>query len=147
MGRTLFIVILGTGLLGTASAHDLQYSVQHGEAVVVDLRFPYGPQPVYEPYEIYGPEEAGPRQVGRSDAQGRIPFLPDEAGRWRVEVATEDGHGLQAEVQVSEAGEVSGVTAPRENRWVMAGAGLGYLLGLAGLLYGWQQRRLSARGR
>lgn len=144
--RTARWLLAACGLmaLGAAPAHELEYEVERTDAVIVDLSLSHGAQSV--PYELYAPGGETPHQVGRSDAEGRVAFRPEEPGTWRLEVATEDGHGLKAEIEVDETGAVSGGEGEGSSRWLAVGAGLGYLLGFAGLLFGWQQRALRRRG-
>ncbi len=130
-------------LLGAspASGHDLRYRVEHGEAVHVQLAFPHGESPVHEAYEIFPPDSEIPFQTGRSDARGRISFIPDRPGEWRVRITTEDGHGLQLRITVDEAARVEAVSGPGLGRAAGLTAGLGYLAGLTGLWLWWRGRR------
>ena len=74
-------------------AHELQHSVQVGPAVVVELRYADGGPFSYEVAELYRPGEAAPFLTGRTDANGRVAFVPDQGGDWRLRVFSEDGHG------------------------------------------------------
>jgi hypothetical protein len=58
-----------------------------------------------------------------------------------VVVTTEDGHGLEVRVRVDEALEVTEVDGPAQAGIMNIVAGVGYLLGLAGLLALWRQRK------
>jgi hypothetical protein len=77
-----------------AHAHDLQYTVTGGQAVVIKLFYVDNTPFTFEGYEIYREGEKLPYQVGRTDSQGRIAFLPDRAATWRIKAISEDGHGL-----------------------------------------------------
>lgn len=88
------LVALSTALLaGTLQAHSLNFSAQPGSAVIVELRYADGSPFSYESAEIYRPAETVPFLAGRTDANGRLAFVPDRAGDWRVRAFSEDGHG------------------------------------------------------
>ncbi len=128
-----------TGLLmitvlsgGEAQAHEIHYQAGAGEAVTLELSFAYGSNPIYEPFRVYRPAEDVAFQTGRTDALGRLSFLPDRPGDWRVQVTAEDGHGIDVTVSVDEAAAISAVEGPGAGRFALMLAGIGYLLGIAG---------------
>ncbi len=58
----------------------------------------------FESYEVYSPKESEiPFAVGRTDAKGRLFFMPDTNGTWRVKAFSEDGHGAVVDVNVDAA--------------------------------------------
>lgn len=64
-------------------------------------------------YRVYAPDAADqPFQTGRSDGLGRVLFMPDQAGLWRIELRTEKGHEATASVAVSDD-----LAAPPASRW------------------------------
>jgi nickel transport protein len=89
-----------------ALAHELHHSAARGEASIVTLTLADGSAFSYESYELFRPGEDVPLQVGRTDALGRIVFLPDRPGAWRVKAFSEDGHGLDVTIEVEESGQV-----------------------------------------
>ncbi len=139
-----FLILLGLmGFSSSASAHRMDHDISTAEAQVLTLSHPFGDQPVFEPYQIFAPDSTVAFQNGRTDALGRVSFLPDQPGRWRVVITTEDGHGLEVRVRVNEALEVAEVEGPAQAGIVNILAGVGYLLGLAGLFMFWRQRKPS----
>jgi nickel transport protein len=78
---------------GHAQAHDLQHQIDEGAAVSVRLFSADGSAFAFESYEVYRAGDEVPFQVGRTDLQGRVVFLPDRAGTWRIKAFSEDGHG------------------------------------------------------
>ena len=86
-----------------AFAHDLQYTVVGGQAVVIKLFYADNTPFTFEGYEIFRDGEKLPYQVGRTDSQGRIAFLPDQAANWRVKAISEDGHGLDFKLSTDSA--------------------------------------------
>ncbi|NDY95695.1 hypothetical protein [Wenzhouxiangella limi] len=137
----LLVAVMLIGISSLALGHRMDHEIATAEAQVLSLSHPFGQQPVFVPYQIFAPDSEVAFQNGRTDALGRISFLPDRPGRWRVVVTTEDGHGLEVRVRVDEALAVTEVEGPPRNRLVNILAGVGYLLGLAGLLILWRKRK------
>ncbi|MCC5812147.1 MAG: hypothetical protein JJU06_17455 [Ectothiorhodospiraceae bacterium] len=133
------LVVLGLCSPGVL-AHDIQYRVQAGQALVVELDFPYGDPPIYESYEVFRPEESVAFQVGRTDGLGRVTLVPDRPGDWRLRVTTDDGHGLELTLAVDAQAQLEEVHGPGLPRLAAVLAGVGYLLGLGGLLLFWRHR-------
>lgn len=115
-------------------AHDLQYTVISGQAVVIKLFYADNSPFTFEAYEIYREAEKLPYQVGRTDSQGRIAFLPDRAARWRVKAISEDGHGLDFKVSTDAAANLAGSEKPAFERYSRIVIGVGLILGLFGFL-------------
>jgi len=119
---------------GTASAHDLHSSVGTGEAVVVKLYFIDDTPFSFEAYEIFREGESVPYQVGRSDALGRVVFLPDRAGEWRVKAISEDGHGVDVILYTDEQARVELRDTSVFERYGSILAGVALILGIFGFL-------------
>lgn len=129
--RTIFAALL---FALPAYAHDLQHEVDSAQAVVVTLHFTDAKPFSFEAYEIYRQGEKLPVQVGRSDAQGRIAFLPDRAGTWRIKTFAADGHGLDFTVQTDAATRVVAAERPAVERYGRIVVGIGVILGLFGFI-------------
>lgn len=119
-------------LAGTLHAHALSHTAQPGSAVIVELRYGDGSPFSYESAEVYRPGEAVPFLAGRTDANGRMAFVPDRAGDWRVRAFSEDGHG--GDFTVAAAGD-AGTSTPAAGLGTVGGlaVGLSILFGLFGL--------------
>jgi nickel transport protein len=130
--RMLLIAVLASAW--PALAHDLQYTVVSGQAIVIKLFYADDTPFTFEAYEIYRDGEKLPYQVGRSDSQGRIAFLPDRAADWRVKAFSEDGHGLDFKLGTDAAAQLAGSDKPAFDRYSRIFIGLGFILGLFGLL-------------
>lgn len=117
-----------------AVAHDLQYSVSGAQAVVVKLFFVDNTPFTFEQYEIYRAGDKLPYQVGRTDNQGRIAFLPDRVGTWRIKTISEDGHGLDFTLKTDAAAQVAAAEKPAYERYGRIVVGVAILLGLFGFL-------------
>lgn len=119
---------------GAAPAHDLHSSVGTGEAVVVKLYFIDDKPFSFEAYEIFREGESVPYQVGRSDALGRVVFLPDRAGEWRVKAISEDGHGVDVILYADEQARVELRDTPVFERYGRILVGVALIFGVFGFL-------------
>jgi nickel transport protein len=138
-GLTGFLLLLpGSSALGHALLHDSSVA----EAVVVQFDFPDGDKPYFEAYRVMAPDDTRPFQSGRINALGEMSFRPDRPGAWRVVVATEDGHGAEVRVDVDPEGVVTvGGDGAGLSQAARLTAGIGYLLGVFGILALWRGRR------
>jgi nickel transport protein len=85
-----------------AGAHEIMYEVQRGRAVALRAFFPDGEALAYVPAEVYSPADPRiPHWKGRTDRNGWLAFVPDVAGKWRVRLVDNTGHGLDTEVEVA----------------------------------------------
>lgn len=130
----LRILIFSIFFAGTCYGHGLQHQVVISKAVVVSFYFSDGESFAYESFEVYSPEAKIPVQTGRTDSKGRLIFLPDKPGEWLIKVSADDGHGLNFSVAIDEDAVVSDAQKPLPARFSGAIAGLGYVLGIFGLL-------------
>ena len=128
------ILILLFMITGTCYGHGLQHDVVTSRAVVISCYFSDGESFAYESYEVYPPDAKIPAQTGRTDSKGRLIFVPDEPGEWQIKVSADDGHGLNFSVAIAEDAVVSDAQKPLPTRFPGVIAGLGYVLGIFGLL-------------
>jgi len=124
-----------------APAHGLGHDVAAGRAVVVTLTYDDGSPFSFESCEVTPPAGKTPSQVGRTDRLGRVVFLPDRPGDWRVRVMSEDGHGADLTVPVDAAllptdGPVAG-----PSRFGKLVTGVSVLFGIFGLVALFTARR------
>ena len=119
-------------LAGTLQAHSLSHTAQPGSAVIVELRYGDGRPFSYEAAEVYRPAESVPFLAGRTDANGRLAFVPDRPGEWRVRAYSEDGHGGDFTVTAGQEGPSSPPAAGLGEVGGLA-VGLSILFGLFGL--------------
>ena len=131
-------------------AHGVDYRVERGEAAVVHFSSQHDDGMAGAGFRVFPPDGQHVFVSGNTDVLGRAVFVPDAPGTWRLLMATEDGHGAEVEIVVDED-EVAVVSdsgwpaaAATANRLSATAAGVGYLLGLGGLLVLWRQRRSSA---
>jgi nickel transport protein len=139
--KNLFLAFF---LLSTTSlfAHIVQYDVGQ-KAIYVSVFFDKEHKSSWSKYELYAPEASLPYQQGRSDANGVIAFLPDRAGKWRLDVHAGSDHGehfKQIELNIDKTMVIKDVTKPLYSKYGAIISGFGLIFGLFGLLYGWINR-------
>jgi nickel transport protein len=118
---------------GQAMAHDLQHSINEGTAVSVKLFFADGNDFDFESYEVYRAGEEIPFQVGRTDALGRVVFLPDRAGTWRIKTFSEEGHGADFAFTTGAKNHIQETNKPFLERHLRIIAGVSVIFGVFGL--------------
>lgn len=123
-----------------AMAHQLNHSAQTGTAVVVELSYGDGSPFSYEAAEVYRPAESVPFLTGRTDANGRLAFVPDRPGDWRVRAFSEDGHGGDFAVPAGPGG-VAAADADGPGVLGRLAIGLSLLFGAFGLWSLFARRR------
>jgi nickel transport protein len=89
------------------AAHGVDHTVTRTDAVVVSLSHDDAETFSNEAYEIFGPGDVTPFETGRTDKLGRIIFVPDRTGKWRVRAFSEDGHGVDFTVDVDDLGNLA----------------------------------------
>lgn len=148
MSKTLRALLL-SGLLawciqaGTVLAHDLQYTTSSGQAVVVKLFYVDNKPFAFEGYEITREGDTLPYQVGRTDGQGHIAFLPDRAGKWRIKAISEDGHGLDFTLTTDATAHIEGSDKPVYERYGRIVVGIALIFGLFGFISLYARKKKS----
>jgi nickel transport protein len=95
MRRMIAAAALLTALTAAhAGAHGIRHTVTRGDTIVVELAHESDAPFSDEHYQVFRPGEDEPFQAGRTDQRGRISFVPDRDGEWRVRAFSEDGHGV-----------------------------------------------------
>lgn len=120
-------------LAAPVAAHEVRIEQSTAAATVVRLSYADGQPFAFEAYELYRAEANTPFQVGRTNAEGTLAFVPGSATSWRLKAFSADGHGVERHIQVaaSPPSPPAGASAPR---WTLALAGLGAILGIFGLI-------------
>jgi nickel transport protein len=102
--KKLLLILLVLGCT-SAGAHGLRYTVTRGESVVITLTYSNGGAFADETYEIFRAGGNELYQRGRTDPFGRIVFMPDSSGAWRIRAFSEDGHGLDISIETTSPSE------------------------------------------
>ena len=139
-GLLCALVIAAAGP-GQALAHGLQHRIDEAAAVSVELFLADGSAFAFESYEVYRAGDEIPFQVGRTDARGRVVFLPDRAGTWRIKAFSEDGHGADFSFSTGARGDVKVGRESFLDRHLRVIAGVSVIFGVFGLIGLFSRRR------
>lgn len=93
-------VIAALALAGAALAHGVRTEVAVGAMTLVTFTHEDGSPMAATPFTVLAPRHTQPFLTGTTDRHGRVVFLPDEAGPWKVRVASADGHGAVVTIDV-----------------------------------------------
>jgi nickel transport protein len=126
-----------------AWAHEVKVEISKQDAAVVSLNYADGKPFTYEAYEIYQPGKDIPEQVGRTNAQGQIVFLPGAQTEWRIKAYTADGHGIDQKMHVEAGGGAISTASGGMPRPLLLLAGLGIVFGIFGLMQLFFRRKPS----
>jgi nickel transport protein len=119
---------------GWGHAHEVHHRIEAANAMVITLTYANGKPFAYEKYALTPAGQETPQQVGNTDAQGHIAFVPGSVEKWRVQATSADGHGLNQEFIVPVTGNRATPTNEATPRWLLTGCGLALIFGLFGLL-------------
>ena len=134
-------VILSMLAPASACAHEVLHRVSRDGAVVVELFYPDGTPFSFEQYEVCLRGDEWPYQTGRSDALGRIVFLPDRRGAWQVRAFSEDGHGIDITIDAGPEDAPQAAAPSRSLRLVRTAIGIAAILAVFALLKVLARRR------
>ncbi len=91
--------LLGTG---TVFPHETHHSVRMGKAVIIAAEHEHDDPMSFAAYKIYAPGGGTTEfQNGRTDSNGRLAFVPNVPGEWRVKIGDGMGHGADVAVKVT----------------------------------------------
>lgn len=125
----------------SATAHSIIHRVQPNAGIGIELQYSGSGPLVNAPFRIYRPGTDGTAfQTGHTDRWGRLAFLPDRAGNWRIAIRDQEGHEAEISVPVAADGAIAPPTP--WGRWLLV-ASLTANLGL--LLLCLQLRRTTSR--
>lgn len=128
-----------------AWAHEVHLDSSRQEASVLRLVYADGKPFAFEAYELYQPGKDVPEQVGRTNAQGLVIFLPGSQSDWRLKAYSADGHGVDQTVKVlvGTADNPLPATSGQMPRMLLLAAGLGIVFGLFGLVQLFTRKKSS----
>ena len=126
MGRFHIPLLLLLLAAGPSLAHGVSHEVAREGAVVVTLTAHGGAPLAHAGAEVFAPGSHEVFLDGATDDLGRLVFLPNVDGDWRIVVHTDDGHGLSTTITVDSHDLVSGPrsTASGLDRTVRGLAGI-----------------------
>jgi nickel transport protein len=131
-------------LTAPAAAHEVQHDIAQAPAMMVRLVYADGEPFSYENYELFADGSERPAQTGRTDARGRVVFLPDQSKSWRLRAFSADGHGVDLRFDTATGGASTTVALePATSRGTRLLFGLSVILALFGALQLFRRKRNS----
>ncbi len=140
-GRNLWriiicLVLMTGGISGKLYAHTIHYEVQPKGISAKIFYSPRDPAS-YSEFEIYGPGDTEPYQVGRTSRTGFLSFLPDRPGTWRIKVlgeSTHGFHGITFDIKVDKAFDLESFDKPLVAMHTKVIVGISVIFGLFGII-------------
>lgn len=121
---------------GNLHAHTIHYEVQP-KGISVKIFYTQSDPASYSEYEVYGPEDKEPYQIGRTNRAGFLSFLPDRPGIWKIKVLGESSHGFHGitfEVKVDKAFDLESFEKPLVAKHTKVIVGVSIIFGLFGII-------------
>jgi nickel transport protein len=91
--RSLILLVL-LGYIPMIFSHGVGLEIEQQEASVIYLHHTDDTPLVAADYELTVAGASTPYQSGKTDASGRVVFIPGDLREWRLRVFSEDGHGI-----------------------------------------------------
>jgi nickel transport protein len=126
--------------------HSIHYDVQP-KGISVKIFYSKDNPASYSEYELFGPGDKEPHQIGRTDKNGFLSFLPDRAGTWRIKVwgeSTHGFHGVTVDVKVDQALHLESFSKPLIATYTKLVVGISLIFGLFGIFALYKSRRKTS---
>lgn len=103
MFHNIWILALSLLLIPQESAaHGVEGEIKYLRGLVVVTAWYDNGEPMsYAKVEIYAPNSTIKFQSGRTDRNGRMAFVPDISGKWRVVISDKLGHRLDLSINIT----------------------------------------------
>jgi nickel transport protein len=125
-------ILLAALLAGPARAHSVTETLLDAPATVVRFAWATGGPVAQAGFRLWGPGDVEPWLTGRSDRDGRVAFVPDRAGPWRLELQADPEHKVTRTIEIT-ADRSAAAEGPWRRLGLVAGAAVaaaaGYLAG------------------
>ena len=132
----LVAVTLAVFLAGPkALAHSIHYELQQ-KGISAKIFYAAKDPASYSEYEVYGPSDNQPYQIGRTDRAGVLSFLPDRPGLWKIKVLGESAHGFHGvttEIKVDQDLHLESFRKPLAAAYTKLVTGISLIIGLFGI--------------
>ncbi len=139
----LFIIFLDMVAAAAIHAHSVNYSVGR-QGIAIRVYYSENDPAAYSQYELYGPGDREPHQIGRMDKNGFCAFVPDRPGRWKLQVwgeSTHGYHGVTTEIDVDGNLGLGSFSKPLVAGYTKIVTGISLIIGLFGFYAFWRSRR------
>ncbi len=128
---------------GKLYAHTIHYEIQP-KGISAKIFYTQSDPASYSEYEIYGPGDTEPYQIGRTNRAGFLSFLPDRPGIWKIKVLGESSHGFHGitiDVKVDKAFNLESFEKPLVAKYTKMMVGVSVIFGLFGIISLYLSRR------
>lgn len=116
-------------------AHNIEFDFVKG-GIGISFFYSDGTPLSFGEVKVFSPsDKENAFQIGSTDKNGCFVFLPDEKGKWRIEVNDGMGHGLVKEIEVTEDLLVKGGGRSTFSLWQKLLIGLSIIIGFTGILF------------
>lgn len=151
VGKAIMTLWLGMGLWmqGSVHAHTIHYTVEP-KGITIRVFYAADDPASYAEYELFGPGDKDPYQIGRTDRRGCLSLLPDRPGDWKVKVLGESAHGFHGitiDFRVDQAMSLEGFSKPLVATHTRLITGFGLILGIFGIYALWRSRKQPHRAK
>jgi nickel transport protein len=118
-------------------AHTVNYDVQQKSVAAIKVFYTAEDPASYAGFEVYAPDGGElPYQIGRTDKNGFVSFIPNQQGTWRVKVlgeSTHGYHGVTVEVKVDKDLNLESFKKPLIAQYTKLVTGISLIIGLFGI--------------
>ena len=126
----LLVILLPLSLF----AHGVEYNVNLQNSVVIRVFYDDGYPMDYADYEIKS-SDGEIFQIGVTDRQGILSFIPDMIGKWEVKIDDGMGHGILTSIDIDEDMLPSMNNSLKHSRLQKLIIGLSVIFGLTGIMF------------
>ena len=132
MRKFAVIFLLTLCVCNSSYAHGVGFRESKFRATALEFFYSTGEEMSYCEARVFSPNDAKfAAQTGRTDEQGRLAFIPDVPGEWRVIVRDNEGHQCEARVNVSETLSASVHEESGDDLWFRALLGVSIIFNIA----------------
>ena len=142
----LIFAIIVTSVAVQAEAHSINYLVQQ-KGMAVRAYYSENDPAAYSQYELYGPGDNEPHQIGRTDKNGYVGFVPDRPGIWKLQIWGESSHGyhgVTTEINVDKDLGLESFSRPLVATYTKFVTGISLIIGIFGLYALWLSRKRNS---
>jgi len=139
----VIFVLLVMGIAVQAEAHSINYLVEQ-KGMAIRAYYSENDPAAYSQYELYGPGDKEPHQIGRTDKNGYVAFVPDRPGIWKLQLWGESSHGyhgVTTEINVDKNLGLESFSKPLVATYTKFVTGISLIIGLFGLYALWLSRK------
>ncbi|MEW8086793.1 MAG: hypothetical protein AB2823_14640 [Candidatus Thiodiazotropha endolucinida] len=129
-----FLLLVLLGYAPSCLSHGVGLKIERQEAGVIWLQHSDDTPLADVEYELAADGGNTPYQSGKSDALGRVVFIPGDVREWRLRVFSEDGHGIDTVFELAPGATSHSHTGQTYSDFTKLILGIGILLSGFGVM-------------